>query len=211
MGIIHDYIPFIRFPITCLTWSCNQSSARLPKSTDYQLYLTPTFLFCDYLRYTCRYLFPWTVIFPYCAFILTPPILLHCEFTSVPTSWCTLLNKTVLILFCNWKVVISWPITTSYPSGQTAILCSSSGLDKQGFYTIVYDDTPIPSMLACFTPTGRGCCFYDNGVVRFLSNDAGGTLADEQGAITKRWSWPPLGGKLGASIILQVCHKHQIE
>ena len=77
-------------------------------------------------------------------------------------------------------------------------------MGRTGFYTIVYDDTPDRRMMACFTPSGRGSCYHNNGVVRFLSTETGGTLAEPDGAVTKRWKWPGASGKLPVSIIFQV-------
>ena len=61
----------------------------------------------------------------------------------------------------------------------------------RSFYTVVYADVPVGGMLAMFTPSGSGCVYHQsNGHVNFLCNDEGGTLADEDGNITKRFSWP---------------------
>lgn len=46
------------------------------------------------------------------------------------------------------------------------------------------------------------------GVIRFLATESGGTLADKNGAITKRFQYPAHGARLQPAIILQVCFKH---
>ena len=43
---------------------------------------------------------------------------------------------------------------------------SAAGFGRPGFYTIVYEDGIDSRMLACFTPSGRGVCYYDNGIIR---------------------------------------------
>ena len=100
--------------------------------------------------------------------------------------------------------VLTLTLALSYPSGNVAALSSSAGPGRPGFYTVVYDDIPDHRMLAVFTPTGKGCCYHENGNIQFLSSEKGGTMADELGGITKRWSWPPHQAKLSASIILEV-------
>ncbi len=54
-------------------------------------------------------------------------------------------------------------LVLSYPSGRVAIVTSSCGVGRPGYYTIAYDDTPEQRMLAAFTPSGRGCCYHENG------------------------------------------------
>jgi len=55
-----------------------------------------------------------------------------------------------------------------------------------------------------FTPSGHNCCYHDNGVVHFLTNETGGTMAENNGAINKRWSWPNHGTKLPVTITFHV-------
>ena len=43
-----------------------------------------------------------------------------------------------------------------------------------------------------------------SGVIRFLAMERSGTLADKNGAITKRFDFPMNGTRLPTSIILQV-------
>ncbi|ELU12323.1 hypothetical protein CAPTEDRAFT_189464 [Capitella teleta] len=86
---------------------------------------------------------------------------------------------------------------------RTAMITCRNTNDRPGMYAFAYDDDSADQkMLACFTPSGRGCCYYSNGVVRFLATDEGGTIADEDGAVTKRWSWPE--GRLKEPIVLQL-------
>ena len=75
---------------------------------------------------------------------------------------------------------------------------------KSGFYTLVYEDNVDNTLLACFTPTGRGACYHNNGVVKFLATTEGGTLASEIGDITKRWNWPHLDSKLATTLVFNV-------
>ena len=48
------------------------------------------------------------------------------------------------------------------------------------------------------------CSFHVSGVIRFLAMERSGTLADKNGAITKRFDFPMNGTRLSTSIILQV-------
>jgi hypothetical protein len=69
-------------------------------------------------------------------------------------------------------------------------------------YTFAFDGEQ--KTLASFTPSGRGCCYYDNGVVRFLATEEGGTVADEAGAIVRRWNWPEGPGRLKEPVVVQL-------
>lgn len=59
-------------------------------------------------------------------------------------------------------------------------------------------------MAACFTPSGRGCCYHGNGVISVLITEEGGTISDEEGAVMRRWVWPEGGAKLKEPITYQV-------
>jgi hypothetical protein len=86
---------------------------------------------------------------------------------------------------------------------------SSRSLSGRSFYTIVYADTAKGDMLGVFTPSGHGCVYHQtNGNVSFLCNDDGGSLADEDGNITKRWTWPKNPtSKLYMTIVVPVSHR----
>ena len=94
----------------------------------------------------------------------------------------------------------------SYPSGRPAIVTSRSQVGKAGLYTLVYDNTQEQQMLACFTPAGKACCYHPNGKIKFIATESGGTTADENGAITRRWDWPTGGpiSKLPVPVNLSV-------
>ena len=85
-----------------------------------------------------------------------------------------------------------------------AIVSSRSGVGKPGYYTFVYDDSPEQKLLAMFTPSGHNCCYHGNGVVHFLTSETGGTMAENNGAISKRWNWPNHGSKLPVTITFHV-------
>ena len=73
-----------------------------------------------------------------------------------------------------------------------------------GIHTVCRSETLQASMLATFTPSGTGCVYHDNGNISFLCNDLGGTLADNSGSITRRWTWPPTGQKLPTTVVVPV-------
>ena len=56
----------------------------------------------------------------------------------------------------------------SYPSGRIAVITSKCTVPGSGgYYTIAYSDDVNAKMLACFTPTGRGCCNYSEKIIRY--------------------------------------------
>ncbi|XP_053377067.1 uncharacterized protein LOC123530542 isoform X4 [Mercenaria mercenaria] len=91
-----------------------------------------------------------------------------------------------------------------YPSGRPAVVYSAAGFGRPGYYTIVYEDGIDPRMLACFTPSGRGVCYYDNGVVRFLSTEKGGHLTELNGKLIRKWKWPQANVKITEPISFQL-------
>ena len=50
---------------------------------------------------------------------------------------------------------------------------------SRGLYTHVFDDTEDCTLLAYFTPKGKGCCYYQSGAIRMLSDRKGGKLYSE--------------------------------
>eukprot|EP00112_Aurelia_sp_Birch-Aquarium-sp1_P002876 Seg1319.12 transcript_id=Seg1319.12/GoldUCD/mRNA.D3Y31 product="putative protein C3orf20" protein_id=Seg1319.12/GoldUCD/D3Y31 len=44
-------------------------------------------------------------------------------------------------------------------------------------------------MLACFTPTGRGCCNYSGKAIRFLNTTKEANFNDENGIPVQKWKW----------------------
>ncbi|XP_071170308.1 uncharacterized protein LOC143062443 isoform X4 [Mytilus galloprovincialis] len=92
-----------------------------------------------------------------------------------------------------------------YPSGKPAIMFSSAGYGRPGYYLVAYDDGNNPRMLACFTPCGKGVCFSNTSKnIRFLSTAKGGHLTDTEGSVIQRWKWPMGSVKLGTPVILQL-------
>ncbi|XP_052781293.1 uncharacterized protein LOC128217895 isoform X3 [Mya arenaria] len=91
-----------------------------------------------------------------------------------------------------------------YPSGRPALIHSAAGFGRPGFYTIVYEDGLDSRMIACFTPSGRGVCYHENGVVSFLATEKGGHLAEENGKLIRKWTWPKANVKITEPLSLQV-------
>ncbi|KAL4226564.1 hypothetical protein ACF0H5_014549 [Mactra antiquata] len=91
-----------------------------------------------------------------------------------------------------------------YPSGRPAMMYSAAGFGRPGYYTIVYEDGIDSKMLACFTPSGRGVCYHDNGIVRFLSTEKGGHISEANGALIRKWKWPQANVKITEPISFQV-------
>ena len=56
---------------------------------------------------------------------------------------------------------------------------SRSGNGTKGHYTLVYDDIEGSPLLAYFTPTGKACCYNQNGGIQMLCDSEGGCLYDE--------------------------------
>ena len=71
----------------------------------------------------------------------------------------------------------------------------------------MYADDADKSMLACFTPSGCGCCYRDDGSIQFIATDTGGWTMEADGTVTKKWDWPAANGKLAEHISIQVSIK----
>eukprot|EP00794_Sanderia_malayensis_P006085 gene6085-6788_t len=79
--------------------------------------------------------------------------------------------------------------TCYYPSGRLAVITSRSK-NQPGYYTMVFSDTANAKMLACFTPTGKGCCNHsDIGGVQYLVTNKQALFFDKDGTPTKKWKW----------------------
>ena len=52
-----------------------------------------------------------------------------------------------------------------------AIISSAAGFGCPGYYLLAYDDDQEMRMMACFTPSGKGCVYHNNGIIRYLSVD----------------------------------------
>ncbi len=50
---------------------------------------------------------------------------------------------------------------------------------SRGLYVLVFDDVEGSPLLGYFTPTGKACCYYQNGAIRMLSDQTGGRIYDE--------------------------------
>ncbi|KAH9503808.1 hypothetical protein Btru_066692 [Bulinus truncatus] len=91
-----------------------------------------------------------------------------------------------------------------YPSGHPAIVASAAGINRPGFYTIVYNDDAERKMLAAFTPNGRGACYHMNGHIRFLTTNKGGHIANKDGKVIRHWKWPQAPVKLTSPVQFQM-------
>ncbi|XP_055882400.1 uncharacterized protein LOC106072114 isoform X4 [Biomphalaria glabrata] len=91
-----------------------------------------------------------------------------------------------------------------YTSGRPAIVASAAGINRYGFYTIVYDDDADMKMLAAFTPSGCGVCYHMNGHIRFLSTIKGGHIANKDGRVIRHWKWPQAQVKLTSPVQFQM-------
>ena len=85
-------------------------------------------------------------------------------------------------------------------------MTSAAGFGRQGFYTVAYEDEADTKMLAVFTPSGRGVCYFPNGHIRFLATNKGGHLAERNGTIERKWKWSPGGVKITTTVGFQVCN-----
>jgi hypothetical protein len=90
------------------------------------------------------------------------------------------------------------------------VVVCAAGFGRPGFYTVAYDDDIDNKMLACFTPSGRGVCYYNNGNIRFLASTKGGHLAERDGSIERRWKWSPGGVKITTPVGFQVSLLHKV-
>ncbi|XP_041349988.1 uncharacterized protein LOC121369160 isoform X2 [Gigantopelta aegis] len=105
-----------------------------------------------------------------------------------------------------------------YPSGRVAIISSAAGFGRPGYYLLAYDDDQEMRMLACFTPSGKGCVYHNNGIIRFLATHKGGHVADEEGSITQRWKWPygnikitnPVSFQINSSLVFRCMTQSQM-
>ena len=140
----------------------------------------------------------------YCIFMLYRPYIYIYIYMCV--CMCIYMCVYIYIILCSEYIHVHsfFFNLISYLSRRPAIVSSATVPGKAGFYTLIYDDTPDNTLLAYFTPTGRGACYHNNGVVSFLSTSEGGTLAIETGEISRRWSWPHSGSKLANTIVLNV-------
>lgn len=92
-----------------------------------------------------------------------------------------------------------------YPSGQVAVTCTRPGQSQNpGYYTVAYDEGPSHRMLACFTPSGKGCCYHDDGSLWFLATEGGIALAEKGSQVFERLDWPVHGTKLTTPLFLQL-------
>lgn len=69
--------------------------------------------------------------------------------------------------------------TISYHSGRIAVSLNRYEGGGKGVYTLVYEDCEQSPLIAYFTPSGIGGCYYHSGALRMLFNKEGGTLFDE--------------------------------
>ncbi|CAJ1056360.1 uncharacterized protein LOC117814340 isoform X1 [Xyrichtys novacula] len=77
-----------------------------------------------------------------------------------------------------------------YPSGCTAVCQSHSGLPCGGFYTNVFSDSECPLILATITAFGHGSVTHPvSSAVTAVWDQDGGFMCDQDGNITKEWSW----------------------
>ncbi|XP_072177179.1 uncharacterized protein [Diadema setosum] len=95
-------------------------------------------------------------------------------------------------------------VTVHYVSGRLAVITSPAGDDRQGHYTLVYEDSEESPLLAVFTPTGRGCCYDSKGTVRLWCTEKGGMMADEKGVLTTKWEWPLPHLKLNNPVVFKI-------
>ena len=56
---------------------------------------------------------------------------------------------------------------------------SRKGDGSRGLYVIVFDDNTSSTVLACFMPDGRVCCYHKNGSLHLLADPCGGIIMDE--------------------------------
>lgn len=64
------------------------------------------------------------------------------------------------------KGVFSLTNLISYSSGRTAVMVTNSSHGRPGHYTQLFNNNEKSSLLAVFTPTGKGSCYHPNGKVR---------------------------------------------
>ncbi|XP_021368106.1 uncharacterized protein LOC110459911 isoform X3 [Mizuhopecten yessoensis] len=93
-----------------------------------------------------------------------------------------------------------------YPSGYKAVVYTAAGFGRPGHYLLAYDDGPESKMLACFTPSGKGVCYGENGVIRVLVTEKGGHEALDDGSILRKWKWPTTQMKTFTPVTFQMNH-----
>ncbi|CAB1313374.1 unnamed protein product [Coregonus sp. 'balchen'] len=78
----------------------------------------------------------------------------------------------------------------SYPSGHVAVCQSHSGLPCGGFYTKVFSGHLSLVILARITAVGRGTITHPlSGTVTAMWDQSGGLMCEQDGAVTKEWTW----------------------
>ncbi|KAM9754804.1 uncharacterized protein ACNS7B_007558 [Menidia menidia] len=81
-----------------------------------------------------------------------------------------------------------------YRSGGVAVCQSRSGLPCGGFYTNVFSDGKRPLTLATITASGHGAVSHPHrSAITAVWDQNGGFLYDDDGNITKEWSWQTAG------------------
>ncbi|PIK34835.1 hypothetical protein BSL78_28338 [Apostichopus japonicus] len=106
----------------------------------------------------------------------------------------------------------------SYPSGRIAVMVTNASQGQPGHYTQLYDDDEKRTLLAVFTPTGRGSCYHPNGKISFCTTDKGCMVLDQDGKMTSKSSWPlphcklqlPVNIVLNDSLSLRVLNLNQM-
>lgn len=110
-------------------------------------------------------------------------------------------------VFKRRKFILTLPdssCTWFYPSGRIALQISRGSDKHKSPYINLFNDTDQTSMVASFTPTGKGCCYHDNGYLSMKYDLGGGVLMDKRGWIERKWVWPDSNMKLSTSILLQL-------
>ena len=105
------------------------------------------------------------------------------------------------------KFILSLPdgsCTWFYPSGRIALQVSRGSHAHKSPYVTLFSDNELSSLIASFTPNGRGCCYHDNGYLSLRYDSEGGVLMDKRGWIERKWVWPASNMKLPTSLSLQL-------